>query len=147
MAPHPHALNARHIQRQACEAMGIDRAFISLLVDTFYDRVRENDEIGPLFDEIIQDDWGPHLDTMKQFWASIALQSGEYSGRPLPKHAQIKALKRDHFKIWLALFETTLDDIAPKPEVKTFFLERAQRIAMSFQNHMFYDPAEIYGSP
>ncbi|WP_019960478.1 group III truncated hemoglobin [Woodsholea maritima] len=146
MPTHPHALAARHAQRQACEAMGIDHAFIAQLVDDFYTRIRADQELGPIFDAVIGDQWGPHLDTMKTFWAAIALQTGEYSGRPMPAHVKIKTIRPEHFPQWLALFEATLDDIAPNPETKAFFLERAQRIAHSFQSHMFYDPAKVYSA-
>ena len=56
--------------------MGIDEAYISLLVDTFYERIRDHAVLGPIFAEKIGDNWGPHLARMKDFWASVALNAG-----------------------------------------------------------------------
>src|SRR5690606_23250096 len=64
---------------------GIDEAMIDALVEGFYAKVREDDFIGPIFAERI-DDWGPHLAQMKLFWSSVALSTGVYQGRPMPKH-------------------------------------------------------------
>ena len=67
-------------------AMGVDEAYISVLVDTFYTRVRADRLIGPIFEETIRDDWEHHLrGKMKDFWASVALQAGRYSGEPISR--------------------------------------------------------------
>ena len=125
------------IARRA-EAMGVDEAFISELVDTFYARIRANETLGPVFESAIGEAWAPHLQTMKQFWASIALNAGTYGGRPIPAHHKhLDKIKSEHFSIWLALFAQTLHDIAPTPEAAAFFLERAERIGESFQNILF----------
>ncbi|MBW8303635.1 MAG: group III truncated hemoglobin, partial [Brevundimonas sp.] len=54
---------------------GIDEAMIARLVDGFYDRVRADPLLGPVFAERISD-WGPHLEQMRLFWSSVALMSG-----------------------------------------------------------------------
>ncbi|WP_306015692.1 group III truncated hemoglobin [Oceanicaulis sp. MMSF_3324] len=125
------------IARRA-QALGIDEALISELVDAFYDRVRANPELGPVFAAAIGDDWAPHLQTMKQFWSSIALNAGSYGGRPVPAHHKhLDKIRPEHFSIWLALFAETLRDRAPTPEAAAFFMERAERISESFQNILF----------
>ncbi len=117
--------------------MGIDDEYISLLVDTFYERIRENTLIGPIFEKAIGDEWDPHLARMKDFWASVALNAGRYSGKPVPKHQQLDGVKDWHFSIWLALFRQTLEDTAPSPAVVNYFMERAERIAQSLQLAIF----------
>src|SRR5690606_26113057 len=64
---------------------GIDEAMIQALVHGFYDRVRRDDLLGPVFEAHV-DDWTPHLERMCEFWSSVALMSGRYHGRPMPKH-------------------------------------------------------------
>ncbi len=118
-------------------AMGIDEAYISLLVETFYDRVRANSELGPIFDHVIGDNWGPHLARMKNFWASVALNAGLYSGKPVPKHQNLNNVTSQHFETWLSLFRQTLEDTAPTPAAIDYFMERADRIASSLQLAMF----------
>lgn len=124
------------IQRRA-NAMGIDEAYISRLVDEFYTRVRANDVLGPIFDEAIGDRWDHHLPRMKSFWASVALNAGTYSGQPVPAHRKLTRVEQSHFQIWLSLFRETLENTAPSPEAVDYFMERANRIAESLQLAMF----------
>jgi len=121
-------------------AMGIDEAFISNLVDTFYSRVRVHEVLGPIFNSAIED-WDDHLPKMKAFWSSVAMNSGRYSGKPVPAHQKLTDVASEDFAVWLGLFEQTLKDIAPSPEVVPYFMERAQRIAESLKLTMFSLPS------
>lgn len=118
-------------------AMGIDDAFVSRLVETFYQRVRTHDVLAPLFEPVIGDNWEPHLARMKDFWASVAYNAGRYSGKPVPAHMKLTHVEEWHFAVWLGLFRETLRDIAPNAEVVSYFMERAERIAESLRLAMF----------
>ncbi len=109
---------------------GIDEAMIARLVDGFYDRVRADLLLGPVFAARIKD-WGPHLEQMRLFWSSVALMSGAYHGRPMPKHLPLPVDAR-HFDRWLELFEATARDLCP-PTAAEHFIERARRIAESLE--------------
>ena len=109
---------------------GIDEAMIARLVDGFYDRVRADPLIGPVFNERISD-WGPHLEQMRLFWSSVALMSGVYHGRPMPKHLPLPVDAR-HFDRWLELFEAAARDLCPAAAAD-HFIERARRIAESLE--------------
>jgi len=109
---------------------GIDGPMIARLVDGFYDRVRRDPLIGPVFEARISD-WGPHLEQMKLFWSSVALMSGVYHGRPMPKHLPLPVDAR-HFDRWLELFEGAAAEICP-PAAAAHFIERARRIAESLE--------------
>lgn len=121
-------------------AMGVDEAYISTLVDEFYTRVRADEMLGPIFARAITGDWEPHLNTMKDFWSSMVLSTGRYDGRPLPKHMALPGLTPDHFTRWLELFYKTLQDTAPSQQAEDWFIDRAVRIAKSFQLSLFYRP-------
>lgn len=127
---HPHALDARARKAEVAAAMRVDDAMISSLVEAFYARVRADALIGPVFADKIAD-WGPHLARMKDFWSSVAIESGRFRGNPMVKHLAIPGLNQLHFDRWLALFDETLADVAPTPEAAEFFSERAARIAES----------------
>ncbi len=127
------------IQARAA-ALGIDEAFISTLVDEFYARIRGDARIGPVFENAIGDEWEPHLVKMKDFWASVALNAGRYSGKPVPAHAKHKQIERAHFDIWLDHFHETLRDTAPSPGAARYFAERAERIADSLKLALFFTP-------
>ena len=133
-----HARRAE-IQRRA-NVIGIDEAYISLLVDEFYRRIRAEKTLGPIFEEAIGDRWSYHLPRMKSFWASVALNAGTYSGQPVPAHKKLSQVEQSHFQTWLALFRQTLQDTAPTPEAVDYFMERANRIAESLQLAMFGFP-------
>ncbi len=133
-------LRRQEIRANAAQA-GVDEAYISTLVDTFYGRIRNDAFLGPIFEEAIGEEWGPHLAKMKLFWASVALGDTAYDGRPVPKHKALTAVQEPHFEIWLGLFERTLIDTAPKPEAVPYLLEPARRIAASLKLAMFGLPS------
>lgn len=132
MSTTEYALDARAEKSRRAASIGIDDALISDLVETFYARVRADEGLGPIFDAHVAD-WPRHLARMKDFWASIALESGRFHGNPMHKHIAIGFLERAHFDTWLDLFSDTLDDVVPQDEARRFFRERAERIAESLR--------------
>jgi hemoglobin len=98
------ASERRQAIRENAAALGIDDAYISTLVETFYDRVRAHPVLGPVFNDAIRDNWPEHLGRMKDFWASVALNAGRYSGKPVPAHKKHASIQPQHFILWLGLF-------------------------------------------
>jgi hemoglobin len=109
---------------------GITEAMIERLVRSFYEKVRSDEMLAPVFDARISD-WEPHLRQMFAFWSSVALMSGRYQGTPMPKHMPLP-IDAAHFDRWLELFEATAQEVCP-PEAASHFVERAQRIAASLE--------------
>ncbi|ESQ85853.1 hypothetical protein AEAC466_01355 [Asticcacaulis sp. AC466] len=134
-----HALAARQKIRQEAAAIGIDEAFISRLVDEFYDRVRLHPHLGPVFNGAVED-WPEHLAKLKQFWESVALNAGVYSGRPMQAHLKVRTIEAAHFGEWLYMFEQTLRDIAPGEAAVEYFMIRASRIGESLKLGLFFRP-------
>jgi hemoglobin len=121
--------------------MGINDEYVSLLVDTFYTRIRQHAILGPIFDNAIGDNWDAHLARMKSFWSSVTMNSGQYSGKPVPAHQKHSDVIQDwHFGIWLGLFKQTLEDTAPSSEAIDYFMVRAERIAKSLKLAIFGMP-------
>ena len=126
---------------------GIDEAMIARLVHGFYDKVRADPLLGPVFETRIAD-WGPHLELMCAFWSSVALMSGRYHGQPMEKHMTLP-VDAEHFDRWLALFEATAAELCPPPAA-AHFIERAHRIAQSLEmglackSGMLLAPGERY---
>jgi hemoglobin len=119
------AMTAEIIQRT-----GIDDAMIARLVHGFYDKVRADDVLGPVFAARITD-WDPHLKRMCQFWSSVALLTGVYHGKPMQAHLPLPVDAR-HFDRWLALFEETAAELCP-PAAAELFIDRAGRVAESLE--------------
>jgi hemoglobin len=109
---------------------GIDEAMIETVVRAFYERVRQDPLLAPVFESRISD-WEPHLQNMFAFWSSLTLHSGRYHGQPMPKHMRL-AVDSEHFDRWLALFEETARDLCP-PLAAERFMERARRVAESLE--------------
>jgi hemoglobin len=109
---------------------GIDEAMIRCLVHSFYDRIRADAVLGPIFVERI-DDWAPHLERMCAFWSSVVLMTGRYHGRPMQKHAPLP-VGAPHFDRWLALFADAARTVAP-PAAAEHFISRARMIAESLE--------------
>ena len=90
------------------------RKDIELLVDTFYEKVRDNGVLGFIFDEVAQVDWEEHLPKMYSFWASVLLGEHSFSGNPMQKHialSQLTAMTDREFSEWLRLFAQTVDEL------------------------------------
>ena len=109
---------------------------IHRLVHRFYDIIREDAELGPIFNTKIKN-WEPHLAQMCNFWSSVMLKTGKFQGRPMPKHIALTDLVRpEHFKIWLSLFERAANEVCTA-DVAAAFLDRAEQIAESLKYGMF----------
>lgn len=80
---------------------------IQLFVDEFYNKVRKDDLIGPVFDNVITD-WPPHLEKMYAFWNAVLFGESGFKGNPFAKHAPLPIVQ-DHFGRWLDLFAETID--------------------------------------
>lgn len=124
------ALAKRAEKRAAAESVGVDAHFIDNLVEDFYEKIREDNLLGPIFAEQIAD-WPPHLARMKAFWRSVLHNSGEFSGNPMLKHLAIPGLELRHFARWLELFYETLREAEGEREATQLVGGRARMIADS----------------
>lgn len=116
---------------------------IITLVDGFYARVREDDVLGPIFNDIARVAWAAHLPKMYDFWESVLFGRGQFKGNPLAVHRALatRAPMTDAaFGRWVVLFHATVDEQfsgAMAAEAK----DRAVRIAMTMQYHIAADAA------
>jgi hemoglobin len=124
------------------------RADIVRLVDDFYDGVRSDDLLGPIFNDIAHVDWSSHLPKMYDFWESVLFGSAQFKGNPLAVHRALAArapMTAATFERWIALFHATVDALFAGPmadQVK----DRAVRIAATMQYHVEADAAAGIGS-
>lgn len=83
---------------------------IQLLVDTFYSKVREDELLGPIFEERLAGKWEEHLAKMYRFWQTLLLGEHSYYGSPLMPHLDMPVEKM-HFQRWVEIFHQTVDDL------------------------------------
>lgn len=90
------------------------RQDIELLVNTFYDKVKKDDTIGFIFNQVIGEDWSHHLPIMYSFWETVLLQKAGYTGNPVKKHIDIDRqipLQDAHYQRWVSLWNETVDSL------------------------------------
>lgn len=104
----------------------ICHSHIAALVDRFYDKVRVDPLIGPVFNAAVHD-WPAHKRLLVSFWSSLLIERGSYHGNPLAKHRG-HGIDNAHFERWLALWQATSDEMF-EPEVAGVFQEFAGRIS------------------
>lgn len=105
---------------------------LSKLVYSFYDDVRQDPVIGPVFERVLHDKWDTHLPRMVDFWSTMLLGTRRFGGNVYGKHMALDGITSDHFTQWLALFgRTTTRLFEPAPAAT--ILDTADRIAASLQ--------------
>lgn len=87
-----------------------DERDVELLVNNFYNQVRNDELLYAIFEPVIQNNWDAHLKLMADFWSTLLLYTKKYNGDPLPKHLPLN-LSKLHFDRWLYLFSKTIDDM------------------------------------
>ena len=110
---------------------------IRLMVDTFYEGIRSDKQLGPVFDSKIAD-WSTHLPTMYSFWDSILFGTADYRGNPFAKHMNLP-VEHAHFERWIEIFIATIDRLFAGPKADQA-KAAAKSIAHSFQLRMGIDP-------
>jgi hemoglobin len=109
----------------------ITEAEITNLVARFYEKVRVDPEIGPIFNGEVKN-WDAHLALLKDFWSTVLLTTGRYKGNPLLAHFRLPMEER-YFARWLMLFTETANEtmIADHSEV---VVQKANHIAMNMKH-------------
>lgn len=86
-----------------------NRNELEALLNQFYKKVRADQLIGPIFDDVAKVNWEIHLPKIYDFWDSLLFGASNYKGRPFPPHIPLN-LKAEHFQRWLKLFFETVDE-------------------------------------
>lgn len=90
------------------------RADIERLVNTFYDKIRADELLGFIFNDLAKTNWETHLPKMYAFWETILFRTGGYTGNPIAAHARfipLTAMGRPQFDHWLEVFKATVDEL------------------------------------
>ncbi len=91
------------------------REDVSLLVNTFYDKVRKDELLGPIFNGIIHD-WPAHLELLTDFWETNLLYKRKYFGNPMSAHVEVdkkfgNTINELHFGTWINLWLQTINEL------------------------------------
>ena len=119
------------------------RTDIVQLVDAFYERVRADEVLGPIFDDVAHTDWNRHLPKMYDFWEAVLFSAPVFDGNPLAVHRELASrvpLGAREFGQWLALFCQSVDALFCGPRAEDTKV-RASRIAAVMRHHILADLA------
>lgn len=115
----------------------LDRPALAILVNSFYDQVRQDALLGPLFAPMIDaGGWDHHKSRIVSFWSTAMLGAREFRGNVYGKHQAMPQLTRAHFARWLALFEATADALFA-PEDAAALMAAARGMARGLQIGLF----------
>jgi hemoglobin len=103
---------------------------IASIVERFYGKVRVDSEIGPVFNDAVQN-WDAHLALLKDFWSTVLLTTGRYKGNPLLAHLPLPIEER-YFARWLELFSETAKEVVPASQA-AIIMRKADLIAMNMK--------------
>ena len=122
------------------QAQEITQENIRTLVMSFYAKIIKDDIVGPFFiaklgDDMSDEHWVTHLETIIGFWSSLALGKPKYDGNLFLPHTQLGQLKRETFEQWLKLFSETLDEVYIEA-IAVKFKERSTIIARNFMRNL-----------
>lgn len=110
---------------------------IATLIPRFYDRVRADALIGPVFAGAIAD-WPLHLEKLMAFWSSVMLTSGRYKGNPMSAHMKhLARITPPMFDRWLALWADVTTESLPIDTAATL-QAKAERIAQSLKLALYF---------
>jgi len=121
-----------------------NREDIALLVREFYNKIRKDNILGPIFNGMILD-WSTHLDHLTTFWESSLFMTKtikkRYSGNPIEAHLKVDAftdytINETHFGIWLNYWMQTIDQLF-EGEVANNAKRRARKMATFIHLKLF----------
>lgn len=113
----------------------LNKTHIEKLVTHFYQKVQNDELLGPIFNDVAQVDWNEHIPLLCQFWNSVMLKTNEYHGNAYQKHVLLKHLthfEEAHFVRWLNLFQHEAEHHLPS-ELATEIVQKASLIAGSIK--------------
>src|SRR5690242_5382959 len=87
---------------------------IKLLVNTFYEKVKQDEKIGFIFNDVAKINWDIHLSKMYSFWETLLFGAISFKGNPMLKHMILNnkiKLTNEHFSQWIFLWRQTTDEL------------------------------------
>lgn len=112
-----------------------NRADVFLLVSTFYEKIRVENTLGPIFNSRIKD-WDAHLELLTTFWETSLFFTRKldkkYKGNPLEAHVEVdkanaNSINEQHFGIWLNLWTQTINELF-KGDIAELAKRRARKM-------------------
>ena len=117
-----------------------NRQDVSLLINSFYKKIRKDEILGPIFNGIITD-WDAHLVLLTDFWETQLFLRRKYYGNPVTAHQEVDdkmkhGINPEHFGLWLNLWFATIDELF-EGETAWIAKNRAQKMSTMLYMKMY----------
>lgn len=104
---------------------------VEILVQAFYNKALEDNQIGHFFSEHMEVDLEAHIPQIVSFWCSLIFHTSNYKGNPMLTHIALNKkspLQQEDFDRWLFLWEETVHEhfVGTKADLA---IEKAKQIA------------------
>lgn len=115
-----------------------NRKDVSLLVNSFYAKIRKHEILGPIFNNSIPEEhWPAHLEKLTDFWESNLFGIAKFKGNPPAAHHRVDTkegytISQTHFGHWLQLWYETIDELYEGP-----LAQRAKDLARRMSTGLF----------
>jgi hemoglobin len=112
---------------------GLTEPLVRQVILSFYEKVRDDPLLGPIFEDAIGNNWDHHIERIVLFWlTATGLQRG-YEGRNfMPAHLRHSSIHPDQLPRWLELFRQTAAEHCT-PEGARALIDIAERMAQTLQ--------------
>jgi hemoglobin len=108
---------------------GLTDELLTEVITEFYRRVRQDRELGPVFDGVIGRRWDAHMAKIMLFWRTATGLGKGYHGRDfMPAHLRHTTIRAALLPQWLALFRSACVDLCPPAEA-AYLIDLAERMA------------------
>ena len=124
-----------------------NRDDVSLLVHTFYDKIRQHELLGPIFNgHISEEQWPAHLSKLTDFWESNLFGVRTFRGSPSKAHVNVDknlnhTISQNHFAQWLQLWFETINELF-EGELADRAKEMARRMSTGQYIHIWQSRQE-----
>jgi hemoglobin len=116
------------------------------IIFAFYEKVRRDAMLGPIFQEALGDDWGPHIENICLFWfTATRIGSGYKAGNFMPAHMKHASIRNEQISRWLYLFQETVTERCT-PAAASVILDIAERMAESIRVGLSHRDGDISSS-
>ncbi len=123
---------------------------IEMLIDTFYEKVLEHEELSYFFSEAVMN-WEFHKQMFIKYWSKQILFTDSYEGSPLHRHIEVdqkfgRSFTKYHFEEWARLWVETID-ILFEGDKAELAKESGVNMAKNIYLKMFVNrkPEPLYG--
>lgn len=114
------------------------REDVSVLVHSFYAKIRTDAEIGHFFNDVIKD-WDEHLEKLTDFWEMNLFGGRNYAGNPIEAHVEVdqgsgEIISMTEFGIWLNHWFATIEELFEGENADTLKRRARKMSSMLFLN-------------